>query len=158
MAWAGSRGAPRAVPKQAGRSGGRSQADPRERGFWGAWAQAGSGGASGRAADRPSLVSALLPSRREVTGFRPGVQGRMGPAAGARCARGGRGKPAELCPTLGLSQGLPTAQRESQTCFRRRVSWLHPYSHISWTPFLLGGFPPGVSDSKESACSTGDLG
>ena len=74
-----------------------------------------------------------------------------------RTGEAGRALPHPRAESGPAPTPLPTGQRESQTCFRR-VGRLLLYSHIAWTPFLLGGFLPGVSDSKESACSAGDLG
>lgn len=80
------------VPGQVGHSGRGEPGRPKDRGSCeGAGrgreeelpAQVGGGGASGRTADRPTQPSttAPFPARREVTDFRPGFQGRMGPAA-----------------------------------------------------------------------------
>lgn len=78
------------VPRQGGHSAGWEPGRPEERGSregpgpglkkeLPAWM--GGGGTLGRTTDRPSPAVAPFPARREVTDFRPGVQGRMGLAA-----------------------------------------------------------------------------
>ena len=116
-----------------------------------------------RESSRPAQPGRCSFSRKEGSyGFPPLRSGKDGTRCGGAMCTGRMGEAGRALPHPRAESGpvptpLPTGQWESQTCFRR-VGRLRPYSHIAWTPFLLGGFPPGVSDSKESACSAGDPG
>ena len=131
--------------------------------------EAPGGPGHGRAAEGPPESSRQAQpghssvSREEGSyGFPPWCPGKDGTGCRGAVYVGRTGEAGRALPCLWAESGpartpLPIGWRESQTC-SWRVGRLCSWSHTTWAPFLFGDFLPGGSDSKESACSAGDLG